>query len=401
MDSASGDSGSDGPAAVGALASETALATLVQFTHILRQEGIVVPPDAQREFVAGVIAAGISELYFVGRCTLAKRHEDLAIYDRAFASFFGGAPSQLEPTGEPPKHDAGELELGAGEGPGQREDVQIGAASPTDLLREKRFADCTDEELAVIGELIAHTPMWPPQRRTRRYAVATRGELDLRQTIRGSLRTDGDPVRRKHRARSSSPRRLVLMLDVSASMSAYARALMMFSHIVRRRVRGAEMFCFGTRLTRLTDSLDCVDPGATLAAVSEIVVDRDAGTRIGESLHQFLKQYGHVGVARGAVIVICSDGLEFGDPALLGNEMRHLARLAHRVIWLNPLAEDPRFRPVMRGMVAALPAIDLLTSGHDFRSLENLLGVLASSLAGIDARVPAPQHSWGHSGLTR
>jgi len=195
---------------------------------------------------------------------------------------------------------------------------------------------------------------------------------DLRRTLRRSFRTGGEPLDRAWRRRRTRPRRLILLLDVSGSMDSYSRALVMFAHAALRTDRRWEAFCFGTRLTRVTRALEGSDPDAALTRAAAEVVDWDGGTRIGDSLKRFLDEYGHGGLARGAVIVICSDGLEVGDPDVLAEQMARLSRLAHSVIWLNPLQEDPAYEPLARGMHAALPYIDVFASGHNVASLEAL-----------------------------
>jgi uncharacterized protein len=221
-----------------------------------------------------------------------------------------------------------------------------------------------------------------PPRLTRRRRASASGELDLRRTVRRALRTGGDPARILRRARRRRPRRFVLLLDVSGSMSAYSRALLVFAHAALRVDPRWEAFCFGTRLTRVTRALGGSDPDEALRRATADVVDWDGGTRIGESLKAFLDGFGHGGLARGAVVVVCSDGLDTGDPALLGEQMARLARLAHTTVWLNPLREDPRYEPLARGMAAALPHVDVFASGHNLASLEELGARLAALAAG-------------------
>ena len=200
---------------------------------------------------------------------------------------------------------------------------------------------------------------------------------DLRRTLRRSFRTGGEPVDRAWRERRREQRRLVLLLDVSGSMDAYSRALVMFAHGALRSGRRVEAFCFGTRLTRVTRALAATDADEALRRAAAEVVDWDGGTRIGEALKEFLGEHGHRGLARGALVLICSDGLEVGDPDLLAEQMARLSRLAHRVVWLNPLQEDPAYEPLARGMKAALPYVDLFASGHSLASLEELGAALA------------------------
>jgi uncharacterized protein len=200
--------------------------------------------------------------------------------------------------------------------------------------------------------------------------------------VRSSLATGGDPVERAFRSRADAPRRLVLILDVSGSMEAYSRALLLYLHAARGSGRGVETFVFGTRLTRVTNALATRDPDAALAEAARHVVDWAGGTRIGASLKHYNDEWGRRGLTRGAVVVILSDGCERGDAAVVATEMRRLARQAFAVVWVNPLKGDPRYEPLAGGMRAAYPFVDRLVSGHDLASLE----ALGTILRGIDRR---------------
>jgi uncharacterized protein with von Willebrand factor type A (vWA) domain len=204
----------------------------------------------------------------------------------------------------------------------------------------------------------------------------------MRRLLRRSLRTGGDVVDRTYRARKVVPRKLVVLCDVSGSMDAYARALLLFLHAVVGSGRGVEAFAFGTRLSRLTPDLATRDPEAALARCTEAVVDWGAGTRIGASLKQFNDVYGRRALSRGAVVVVVSDGWEREDPELVGREMATLARASYAVVWVNPLKGNPDYQPLAGGMRAALPHVDRFVAGHNLRSLEELAAVLA----GIERR---------------
>jgi uncharacterized protein with von Willebrand factor type A (vWA) domain len=245
-------------------------------------------------------------------------------------------------------------------------------ASPVELLHDKSFARCSPEELAQLAQLMGQVPLTVPLRRSRRLTPARRGAPDLRRTLRRSFRTGGEPLERAWRVRRKRRRRLVLLLDISGSMADYSRALVMFAHAALRGDRRFEAFCFGTRLTRVTRALAASDANEALERAAAEVVDWEGGTRIGESLKRFLDDFGHGGMARGAVVVVCSDGLDVGEPELLRGQMARLSRLAYRVVWVNPLREDPAYEPLARGMKAALPYVDIFTSGHNLVSLEEL-----------------------------
>jgi uncharacterized protein with von Willebrand factor type A (vWA) domain len=205
-----------------------------------------------------------------------------------------------------------------------------------------------------------------PSRRTRRREPARRGDPDLRRTLRRSFRTGGEPVERAWRERRRRRRRLVLLLDVSGSMADYSRALVLFARAALQADARWEAFCFGTRLTRVTRALGSSDAKEAMRRAAEEVVDWNGGTRIGAALRALMR----TNVVRGSVVVICSDGLDVGDPDLLRAEMARLSRLSHRIVWLNPLKEDPAYEPLARGMRAALPHVDDFASGHNLASLE-------------------------------
>jgi uncharacterized protein with von Willebrand factor type A (vWA) domain len=245
-----------------------------------------------------------------------------------------------------------------------REEVAL--ASRQELLRTKSFAELTREELAEVAALMSRLPLRVPLRRTRRREPARAGVPDLGRTLRRSFRTGGEPVDRAWRRRRRRRRRLVLLLDVSGSMADYSRALVLFAHAALRADTRWEAFCFGTRLTRITRALAGADGKEALRRAAAEVVDWSGGTRIGDAVRELTR----TNVVRGAVVVICSDGLDVGDPELLREEMARLSRLAYRIVWLNPLKEDPAYEPLARGMQAALPHVDAFLSGHNLESLE-------------------------------
>jgi uncharacterized protein len=350
----------------------SAVARLTEFGRALRAAGLPVGTGRIEAFCRAAALLPLDHLYFAGRATLVGRHEDIPVYDRVFRSFFGG----YEPLTPPPPRPRPEVALAAapreGDPGSERGESEHVLASPVEVLRHKSFAACSPEELAQLAALMARLRLAAPPRRTRRRRPAGTRELDVRRTVRRALRTGGDPAVLARRDRRRRPRRLVLLLDVSRSMSPYSRALLVFAHAALRAEPRWEAFCFGTRLTRLTRALATSDPDEALRRASAEALDWDGGTRIGASLKSFLDRYGHAGLARGAVVLVCSDGLDTGDPALLSEQMARLARLARLVVWLNPLREDPAYEPLARGMAAALPYVDIFASGHDLASLEQL-----------------------------
>ncbi|HET7857366.1 MAG TPA: VWA domain-containing protein [Gaiellaceae bacterium] len=334
-----------------------AVADLTAFGRALRAEGFPVGTGRVASFCRAAALLSPGDLYWAGRATLVARREQIPVYDRVFRAFFGSVSSEAAPE-RPVRVIVSEEE--------------VALASDVELLRQKSFARCSAEELAQLGTMMEQLGLAVPMRRSRRLAPARAGLPDLRRTLRRSFRTGGEPLERRFRTRRRRKRRLVLLLDVSGSMADYSHALLVFAHAAMRADRRWEAFCFGTRLTRLTRALAVSRPDEALARAAEEVVDWNGGTRIGESLKALLDEYGHRGLVRGAVVVLCSDGLEVGDPELLAEQMARLSRLAYRVIWLNPLKGDEAYEPLARGMHAALPYVDLFAAGHNLASLEEL-----------------------------
>ncbi len=262
---------------------------------------------------------------------------------------------------------------------GPARELMLTAASPTEVLRRRSFEDYSEEEHAEARSIVARLARRRPRRVSRRTRTTRRRgpRPDLGRTLRRALRTEGEPLERSWRRRRLKPQRLVLVLDVSGSMGAYARSLAGFAHAAVCAGRNVEAFAFGTRLTRITSALHSRDPDAALRALGKAVPDWESGTRIGESLKELLDGWGRSGPVRGSVAIILSDGLERGDPGLLSAQMQRLARLAQRVIWVNPLKGSPEYQPLARGMAAALPYVDDFLSGHNLASLETLAEVLA------------------------
>ncbi|MEI7624850.1 MAG: VWA domain-containing protein [Actinomycetota bacterium] len=360
--------------------SEELLDRLLGFGGELRHEGLPVGTGQIQEFARAASHVGPGDYYWVGRATLVTRQPDIKTYDLTFDRYWRGSfgqPTTITEVLERVKGIADDGSLEGGES-GRETQPDANRASRLELLREKSFAKMTSDELAELALLMSRLRLMVPERRTRRREVARRGKPDLRRTLRRSFRTGGEPVERIWRGRQQRRRRVIFILDVSSSMSAYSRGLLLFAHAATRADQRWEAFCFSTRLTRITRALARTDPDLALDRAATEVHDWDGGTRIGDSLRQFLDQYGHGGLARGAIIVICSDGLDVGDPEVLEEQMQRLGRLAHRVIWLNPLQEQDGYQPLARGMSAALPHVDTFASGHNLATLEALARELGS-----------------------
>ena len=373
-------------------AGDAIVGHVVTFGRVLREAGLEIGPGRVADALRALDAVDLArqeDVYFSLRQTLVSRHDELDLFDRAYGAWFLRAPV-LPPARQ---RTAADTLTRVGESPGDRlraaeQDEEAGdplelGASGHELLRDKDFAELSGDELRRIRDLIARIARTRPQRVSRRRTADARGDrLDVRRLIRHSLRTGGDPVERPFRARKDVPRKLVVLCDVSGSMDAYARALLLFLHAVVGTGRGVEAFAFGTRLSRLTPDLATRDPDAALARCTEAVVDWGSGTRIGASLREFNEIYGRRALSRGAIVLIVSDGWEREDPELVGREMAKLARAAYAVVWVNPLKGNPEYQPLAGGMRAALPYVDRFLPGHNLRSLEELAAVLA----GIERR---------------
>jgi uncharacterized protein len=362
---------------------------VVVFGRVLREGGLEIGPRRIADALRGLDAIDLArqeDVYWTLRQTLVARREDLETFDRAFRAWFLRAPVPRDARRNEPPSRAGQRRKGGASGAGPEFDggeIEVGAWSYDELLRTRDFAAMTADEFTRARALIREIAVGRPRRRTHRLRADRRGSvLDVRALVRASLATGGDPVTRAYRTRAHAPRKLVLLLDISGSMDAYARALLLYLHAARGSGRGVETFAFGTRLSHLTPELGARDPEAALAAAAKRVADWSGGTRIGESLKAYNDEWGRRALTRGAVVVVLSDGCERGDPALVAAQMERLARQAFAVVWVNPLKGHPDYEPLTGGMRAAYAHVDRLVSGHDLASLE----ALGTVLAGIERR---------------
>ena len=261
----------------------------------------------------------------------------------------------------------------------EQDTTRLGAAAAAVVVdRSKSFAECTEEELDALRRIISQLRVAPPIKRTRRRRTSPTGrKLDLRRMARETMRTHGEPSQLSWLERRDRPRPLVLILDISGSMADYSRNLLQFAHSTRRATSRVEVFCFGTHLTRITPSLRKRDPDEALDLAGQEARDWAGGTRIGASLDEFVRKDARRGMARGAVVVICSDGLDRGDPEVLDKALERLGRLCHRIVWMNPLKGDlDEYTATSLGMSVAMPHVDVLWSGHNLDSLEGFAGAL-------------------------
>jgi uncharacterized protein with von Willebrand factor type A (vWA) domain len=385
------------------------------FGTLLHAAGVPVTPERSGRFATALALARpgtVDEFYWAGRVTLLSGHDEIDTFDRVFAQVFRGhadvadwrgqAPSDLAvPPGMSRTSSVPSAPAPAAEGapdashatqprphhrpsggdepatgpPGDATEL-LAAASADERLRDTDLAALTPDELATLRRLMADLPWATPRRRSRRAVRHPRGRrVDLRATLRRARATGGDPVHRAYRRPTDRPRRLVLLADVSGSMAPYARAYLHLLHGAVRAAR-AEAFVFATRLTRLTRALAASDPDLALRRATAAAPDWSGGTRIGEALASFLDDHCRRGMARGAVVVIVSDGWDTGDPAVVGEQMARLARLAHNVVWVNPRRADPLYQPLVAGMAAALPHVDTFVSGHSVAALDEVLAAI-------------------------
>lgn len=365
--------------------NEQQLETLIGFVTALREAGLKIGVQHSLLLADAVSRMGPESIYWAGRCTTVARHDELELYDQVFQSYWGLRPDEDAPSASQVIEQVRVSERGTNQGTAEDEaGPPAEGTSGLELLRQKDFGELDPEDIQQLHRLMRRMMASPPMRATRRRSRARSGELDLRRTLRKSIRYGGVAIDLAWRDPGVRPRRVIFLLDVSGSMREYSRALLLFAHAARQTGSHWEAFCFGTRLTRVTRDLSYRNPHEALRAVTARVEDWDGGTRIGGAIGEFITRYGHRGMARGSVVVICSDGLESDDPELLGEQMARLSRLTHELVWLNPLKSSSRFQPLARGMKVSLPYIDVFGSGHNLASLELLTKALA-----IDSAIPA------------
>jgi uncharacterized protein len=400
------------------------------FGRRLHAAGLPVGAERSANFAAALtLVRPVSRhrLYWTARAIFVADPAQVPAFDAVFAAVFGAGgegPAEVpadaatapapadERAGAPPPPEAptrlreappavsGAVpERDAGERSADELEVEVPTvASEEEVLRGKRFDALEPDELAAIYRMMARLQVAAPPRRTRRARRDLHGErIDMRRTLRSSLRTGGDPVRLARRRRRLLRRRIVLLCDISGSMEPYARAYLQFVTCAAGGGVGAgpsasrtEAFAFATRLTRLTRALGSRNPERAIQRAAAAAPDWASGTRIGRALKTFNDRYGRRGMARGAVVVILSDGWERGDPELVGREMERLARLAYRVVWVNPRAAAREFAPRAGGMAAALPHCDALVSGHTLGALDEVIEAIAADRL-LDA---APETTW-------
>ncbi|GAA4360382.1 vWA domain-containing protein [Angustibacter luteus] len=379
--------------AVPDVATPDVATVLAGFARTLRAAGVPVTPDRTTAFLTAAAEVGAADragVYWAGRATLCGDPDHLRLYDLAFDDWFGGRRPRPRgadaPTPLPPSTMASlESDSGRSGDPEDLDDDPVrAAASATEVLRHRDVADLDEGGRAQMRRLLAELDVQMPSRRSARRRSSARGELDVRRTLREELRRGGEPGPLRYRRAGRRPRRVVWLVDVSGSMAPYADVLLRLAHAQVRAGVGqgrsrVEVFTVGTRLTRVTPSFAHRDVERALRAAGEQVPDWSGGTRLGETLAAFVERWGRRGVARGAVVVICSDGWERGDPAQLGEQVHQLHRLAHRLVWVNPHRGKEGYQPVQGGMAAVLPYVDDFVAGHSVASYARLMEVVAGA----------------------
>ena len=386
----------------------------------LRNAGVPVTPGRLADFAHALALTrpqSRRRLYWTARSIFVTDRAHAPAFDAVFRAIFGGggaaessppdegrtvaAPSDerpssdrsdasVEPTqeGRPPTVASPPSRQSDGDEDRKAIEVPRAIASDEEVLAGKSFDALEPDELAQLYRLMSRLELATPLRRTRRFERARHGRrVDMRRTLRASLRSGGDPVHVARRRRRVLRRRLVVLCDISGSMEPYARAYLQFLTCAAGSGRHVEAFAFATRLTRLTRALATRNPEWAMQRAAAAAPDWSSGTRIGDALKEFNDRYGRRGMARGAVVVILSDGWERGDPRLVGREMERLARLAHRIVWVNPRAGARRFSVQAGGMVAALEHCDALVSGHSLEALAEVVEAIGERRSAGAARV--------------
>jgi uncharacterized protein len=370
------------------------------FGRRLREAGLPVTPQRSAELARALdLVRPISRrrLYWTARSVLVTDSSQVSAFDQVFFSIFGGSqefdPDEVRRSQEeqrPPAAGPGTSPSSTESGEAGKLEVPVAMASGEERLASKSFDALEPHELAQLYRLMARLRLATPARRTRRYEHGRGRRVDLRRTLRGSLRYEGEPIRLAHRRRRVARRRLVMLCDISGSMEPYARAYLQFLASAAGSGPNAEAFVFATRLTRLTRALRLRHPERAIERAAAAAPDWSSGTRIGDALKAFNDRHGRRGMARGAVVVILSDGWERDEPGLLAREMERLSRLAHRIVWVNPRVGASRFSVQAGGMVAALPYCDALVSGHSLEALGEVADAIgARSWDPTDVAEPA------------
>lgn len=359
---------------------------LLGFARALRAAGMPVTADRERTYLEAVAEVGFddqSATYWAGRAVLCSTPTDLERYDKVFTAWFSGLRAGTKSSDIPVPVEVHQAELpvrddgGEGDRPDPEADAIRAMAATHEVLRHRDVASMSPAERRQLAAMFATLVPRSPVRRAHRLAPARRGRLDLRHTLRAQLRHFGEPTELRWRHRAKRPRRVVLLIDVSGSMSAYADALLRLAHRFSVSAQPVQVFTLGTRLTQVSRELRQPDADRALIAAGNAIPDWSGGTRLAQGIKAFLDRFGRRGMARGAVVVVFSDGWERDHPEALAEQMRRLRSLAHEVVWVNPHRGRLGYQPIQSGIVAALPHCDEFVAGHSLAAFEKVIEVVA------------------------
>lgn len=355
---------------------------LLGLARAVRAAGVPVTADREMAFVEAASIVGLDDraaTRVAGEATLCASPEDLRRFGIVFDTWFAGGwtDEQRVPT-RTQQRVASDLLSGGSDGEGDEQEATVVplVASDVEVLRHRDVAGLSPVERAHLAQLFSSLRRPAPCRRSPRRAASRRGTVDGRRTLRSQLRRLGEPGHLEWHRRERRPRRVVLLLDVSGSMRDYAESHLRMAHHWVHGGGRVEVFTMGTRLTHVTRALHRRDADLALGAAGETVPDWSGGTRLGESLKAFSDRWGQRGMARGAVVVIVSDGWERSGVDLLGAQVRRLGALAHRVVWVNPHAGKGGYEPVQAGVRAVLPHCDHFIAGHSLQTFDDLAEVV-------------------------
>lgn len=364
------------------MASKAGLRVFYGFITALRAEGMVVGSDQVQVYLESIDVIDLhrrSDVFWTGRATLCRSRSDFEPYDRTFTSWFSSSQPSLVPLPETSVVGLPDSD-GEDDGNGADKEQQIALASEEEALKHRDVALMSLQERRYLAEAFASLPIRIPLRRSRYLNTHQHKNIDPRQTVREQLRRAGEPGRLRFRHRSKRPRKIVLIVDISGSMEAYADSFLRFGHrLMAASQESTEVFTMGTRLTRVTAALKHPNPDVALLDAGMVVPDWSGGTRLGEALQAFVRLWGQHSMLRGAVLVIASDGWERGDPSELAAQVAQLQRLARCVVWSNPHRGKPGYEPIQSGIKAILPHIDDLVAGHTLAAFRELAERIANA----------------------
>ncbi len=385
MTIAAAATGAPAPPASPGAPDRDATVLLTAFTWALRAAGVPVGAERAATFLSATAVLDVTQsagVYWAGRLTLAGNPDDIAIYNAVFDAYFTGRTAPVGPRRARQAQAAPVLSMSPTDDDGGEDETDdpppvLAKAAATEVLRHRDFGALSAADRHELAAMLVLLRPGLPQRLSRRRRAARRGPVDVRRTVRAMLTTGGEPGRLQRRRNGRRPRRIVLLVDVSGSMGPYAEALLRFAHVlVRQRPTAVEVFTIGTRLSRITRALRLADPDAALRAAGEVIPDFSGGTRLGEVLQAFTDRWGQRGTARGAVVVLFSDGWERGPTDQLAQQVQRLRRLSRQLVWVNPHKGKDGYLPVQTGIVAVLPHLDAFVAGHSLATLEELLEVI-------------------------